>query len=364
MRMPDAQHLIGQIYDAAQCPAGWAEVFASMQQQLGLDGWNLLRLGEQRLEVVTAGGERVSDSAAQRYEAYYHRIDPRLDMVRHAPAGTLCCDQHHFDERFVARSEFYQDFLRPEGLRYVLGASITPGGSQTHGGYLLGLLRGPERGVFEEAHQIQLTQWLPHLQRALQLMEQISGLQARTELLEAAGHHSGQAALALDSSGLIHQHDRQADNLLRAGHPVRSREGRLCSADARQQAALQTAIERCARTGDVQSLRLPGHSLTLSPLRSRTLLGALHGPLLLCLIAPLTSPRLPAPEQLVALFGLTAAEARLACAIASGASLDDYAEQHGVRLSTVKTQLQAVFAKTDTHRQNDLTRLVCAVPAP
>lgn len=367
MQDPALQHMIVLLHDAARGGAGWEDVGQQLQQLLGLDGWHLMRMNHGVTEVLTAGGERVSASAAARYDAHYGRIDPRLGLLRQARAGTLCCDHEHFDARFVARSEFYQDFLLPEGLRYVLGSRITADEADPQGGYLMGLLRGPERGVFSAETQARVQRLMPHLQRAFALKDQLEQLHEHARMLEAALEAAGPAALALDRSGRIRHADAQARGWLAAASPVLSRRGRLqlAAGGAAAQERLQAAIERCARSGEIQALALPGHTLTLSRMPARGVERADDRPaLLLCLIAPTRRPRLPPVGQLVALLGLTPAEARLARGLAAGLSLEEHAEQQGVRLATVRTQLKAIFAKTGTHRQSDLVRLLDTIPVP
>ncbi|HLY57832.1 MAG TPA: hypothetical protein VKS60_19880, partial [Stellaceae bacterium] len=57
-------------------------------------------------------------------------------------------------------------------------------------------------------------------------------------------------------------------------------------------------------------------------------------------------------------YGLTSAEQRLVGALAEGLPLLAVAERQGVSLTTIKTQLCAVLAKTGCRRQQDLARLV------
>lgn len=64
----------------------------------------------------------------------------------------------------------------------------------------------------------------------------------------------------------------------------------------------------------------------------------------------------------MSMFALTAAEARLARALCHGETLEDYAEAHGVKLPTVKTQLRAIFSKTQTDRQVSLVNLIAGIP--
>jgi DNA-binding CsgD family transcriptional regulator len=67
---------------------------------------------------------------------------------------------------------------------------------------------------------------------------------------------------------------------------------------------------------------------------------------------------LPGVVRLRAEFGLTKAEARLALRLAEGSSLASAARAFNVKLTTVRSQLQQVFAKTGTSRQTELVALL------
>jgi DNA-binding CsgD family transcriptional regulator len=62
------------------------------------------------------------------------------------------------------------------------------------------------------------------------------------------------------------------------------------------------------------------------------------------------------PADLMRLYGLTRAEAKLMSALVGGQSLDDYADATGTGRATVKTHLQQIFQKMDWHRQSDVVR--------
>ena len=67
---------------------------------------------------------------------------------------------------------------------------------------------------------------------------------------------------------------------------------------------------------------------------------------------------LPGVVRLRAEFGLTKAEARLALRLAEGASLASAAQAFNVKLTTIRSQLQQVFAKTGTSRQTELVAML------
>jgi DNA-binding CsgD family transcriptional regulator len=63
-------------------------------------------------------------------------------------------------------------------------------------------------------------------------------------------------------------------------------------------------------------------------------------------------------------YGLSPAEARLAAEIGKGRDLKEIAAGHGVSEGTVRAQLKAIFAKTDTHRQAELVALINRLISP
>ena len=68
-------------------------------------------------------------------------------------------------------------------------------------------------------------------------------------------------------------------------------------------------------------------------------------------------------ESICKLYGLTPAEGRLALGLTNGHKLDDLAEQWGVSMHTVRSQLRQIFRKTDTSRQSEVVKLILTGPA-
>jgi DNA-binding CsgD family transcriptional regulator len=66
----------------------------------------------------------------------------------------------------------------------------------------------------------------------------------------------------------------------------------------------------------------------------------------------------PAPKNLQKVFGLTPTETRIAIQLVKGRSLKEIAARADVSLGTVRKQLASIYAKTDTHRQAELTLLL------
>ena len=68
------------------------------------------------------------------------------------------------------------------------------------------------------------------------------------------------------------------------------------------------------------------------------------------------------PDFVTRIFGLSPAEARLLPLLLRGCTPQQIAQELGVKVTTVRSQLSSVFAKTGATRQQDLIRLLGRVP--
>ena len=70
---------------------------------------------------------------------------------------------------------------------------------------------------------------------------------------------------------------------------------------------------------------------------------------------------IPSEARLRALFRLTTAEAKLAQHLACGDSVEEVARKLSIKMTTARTQLAAIFAKTDTRRQAKLVAMLSRI---
>jgi DNA-binding CsgD family transcriptional regulator len=144
-------------------------------------------------------------------------------------------------------------------------------------------------------------------------------------------------------------------------------EARSAALGAQLSKALALATGANAKQASAFAVGSSGRALpyqvTIVPLREDSVLVTdWQRPLaLVSLSNPASSASLGA-GQLRSLFGLSAAEARLVRTLAGGESLAQYAEHAGVTMNTARSQLKAALAKTGTHRQSELVKLVDALP--
>lgn len=206
-------------------------------------------------------------------------------------------------------------------------------------------------------------EFLKHCRTIREFIEQTAG-----ELFSA---HV--ASILLTASANVLDCDFRGRAFLTTGGILSISINKLRCCDHRLDIRLNEAITETAKTGRATTLLLAPpdrplrrYSVVFVSLAKRTnyLWATKHNSAgsVLCLVAPLDRRRFATARQLMDLFGLSAAEARLARALCHGDSLEDYAADHGLKLPTVKTQLRSIFSKTGTERQASLIRLISGVP--
>lgn len=195
------------------------------------------------------------------------------------------------------------------------------------------------------------------------------------EFVERTAIHlysSHAAAVVLNRHAEIDHHNTRGLSFLRNNDSIGIRHGQLFCRNPQCQARFSDAIAKTIDSGKTTNLLVhpvehPNQRLSMSLARiplsraSNEMPQEAHASVL-CLIARLDRRRFATARQLMELFGLSTAEARLARALCQGSSLEQYAIDGGLKMPTVRTQLRSVFAKTGTDKQPALIRLLAGIP--
>ncbi|MEQ6291315.1 helix-turn-helix transcriptional regulator [Vogesella sp. GCM10023246] len=321
------------------------------------------------------------------YDNYYRQIDPRWPQVSRLPVGQILACHDFCDDRFVDRSEFFQDLMIPRGYRYTLGGNIFKDDSEEVAiaiNYALG------RDKFSDDKRQTLSQLMPHLGSWLRQLRHtetlrraawagetgLEGMEQGVVLLNAErrilylnklaerffpthpGSERGQHAL---------QESRQIDDAIRRVQLSRQPENLLATPRRHPEQPCVINILPVPQAGYSHGVLLPGFTsreeLAAHAGRSHPQGLNLHprGDVIL-LIRPKHRQTAASATSLAELFELTVAESRLARALALGASAEDYAQENGVSINTVRSQIRALLAKTGEDSLQDLLRLLALLP--
>lgn len=363
--------LLGCVYDASVDPSSWPRAI-----ELATD---LLEARQAKL-AITSLAERQEvrpilhrlDPALQErwFEEFAHR-DPWTQALGYLPAGFVDAGSEVVPHAELRRTEIYHEFLRPDRVEDILGAWLGEGpGGISHVIFY--------RDTLFDRRQLRLLERLaPHLRRAVRTQERLLEMAARLAPAEAALDQFQPAVWLLEADGRVRFANRRAEELARAADGIEVRSARLRLRRPDEMERLAGAILSAARaargTGHLASESLAVSrgfgrrplSLMVTPLRPRDrqvaplLPRSLHdrAGVLVTATDPEDIP-LPAAEHLAAHFGFTAAEARLAAALATRQSLEEYAEQAGITIGTARWTLKNALSKAGCRRQSELVQLV------
>jgi hypothetical protein len=361
--------LTDAIYDAAAEPGSWSAVGAGLLELFGARSASIMvgqpAGGDTRL---LYHGDLPLDAVAA-YRDHYRTVDLWTNRAAEAVSRAGCPARPRVwrsgtlvsDAEFL-RSEFYADFGRRLGLRYVVGTVIPVDGVTF---IPIGLHRPAAAGHFDAVHVRMLERLVPHLRRAMLLRERLAPA--------AAGAASGLAALDALATGVVVADaglrvlfaNGAAEALAGPDGPyrflraTRSEASATLIANHRSEAAalagLVGAVAREGAAGGAVGLR-DGTGATVvaalvAPLPSRPLrledgpTGRISGQALILLRDMRPRPLQLPPGVLADLFGLTRAESEVALALMGGATKETVAATRGARVTTVRTQVRAVLRR-------------------
>lgn len=262
------------------------------------------------------------------------------------------------------REPIYQEFARRHDLLWWAGITFRSLDRQ----YVVSVFRNSGRPAFSESERHLFQAITGHFSRALTIAERLATATAQggLDMLDARA----EGGIVVDATGRAIAVNRTAEGLLGDGLTLRG--GQVAAALPAENRALQALIAATLRHGPQ-----PEGGLTVSrPFRRPLLIDVLPVPAdtgapflfgkALVLLIDLENRPPPRPAVLARLFGLTRREADLATRLAAGDTLADAAEALRISRETARSHLKAVFDKTDTRRQSDLTTLLhrAAPPMP
>jgi DNA-binding CsgD family transcriptional regulator len=367
--------VITSLYEAAADAALWRLALAKLADLFRPSFAGHFFSWDRDKNITFAEVDREELAAANEdYVNYYGSIDPRAALAARGRVGVPFACHHHFDDRYVAKSEFYQDFMLKIGGRYVSGLKLFENDRLLT---ITSVHRNTRQGPFEETDLRLLKQLQPHLSQAANLFHKFNDLRAANDRAAAGLDHVPWGVLVADRTARILEMNAAAEAHLRKADVLKAANGRLFTIAPAATASLHAAISAACSAAGGQD-RPPGGvvrvdrtsgsgylAILVAPLRQAacTITTAATAGAILFISDSEARPRL-ASEWLRALFGLTAAEASVALSIAAGKTLEEIAEMNAVSKNTVRVQTQSVLEKMGVQRQSEIVRLVLSIPNP
>ncbi len=356
--------LVSGIYTAAVTPQHWEPAIRDIHHTVGGTHAALLTTNGANRSMISG---TLAIEAGKSYTEYYHRLDYVLTAVERGPVGVIRTGSELTDPQ--KHREFHADWARPYEGDDGLICRLTGGARPTC--FVVGALRRSES--FDTPERVKLMSGLVvHLQQALRTQDKLAALAHSTVDLAGALEAVRHGVIIVGSDCFVINLNSAAEAILSTDDGVQIRSGRITATSMHAERELRCAIHH-ALTEDGSKVRR-GQSLTCErpsgkrpyvihvlpqhrPGTDETLRQATA---LMLIIDPEHKPDPPA-ALLRRLYGLTNTEAEVAVRIGRGAGLKHVSEELVVSSETVRTHLQHVFDKTNTHRQAELVGLLLTI---
>ena len=365
--------LVDTVYEAGEDPALWNGFLARLgaltgsRVYWGLAGYDLV--ANQKLSILSANFD--PDSVAS-YEAYYSELNPWLPHTMRRAAGSVVTGRDVLDEADLLRTEFYNDWLLPQGDISRGAAGVLFNDSMRAVVLAANVSRRDNEETEKEVQRL-IGLLTPHVQRALGMNRSLAAGKA------GPGPEAGAAAFHLSSDGAVVSANAAATALLAGASALTlGYRGVLRVGDRLAQQRLERALGAItAGRFDPQEAsfvirRADGRPLAAEinpvirdagdpPMQGDCAIGQILSLALPVAMLTVTDPWMQNHLRRSAFashYGLTTAETELAGALVTGRSLAEIADDRQVSPFTIKNQLRSLFAKTGTSRQGELIALI------
>lgn len=293
------------------------------------------------------------EAGRDEYMDHLNSINPRMAYsLRHA-TGRVVYEAMLIDDRAIEKHEFYNWLDQTHGFRYFLGSRVYDDGDLS----LFHSVEFTTKHGHPDAEKIEAFKRLaPAVGNAWRLANRHAPGPAVAGTGVWVPDHLPWAIFALSGNGEVIDMNRAARVLLDRADLLGLEDRRVVALDSRSSEDFGRIIAS-GMAGKTAETLLQGS--TAMPLVAQVVPvnpGRIAAPTSVAAVVYVWKPQQFSDawgQTLERLFRFTKAEYRLACVMAGGADLNLAAEQLGISRNTARNQLQSMFAKTGTHRQNE-----------
>ncbi|MHA6344235.1 helix-turn-helix transcriptional regulator [Roseivivax sp. CAU 1761] len=354
---PRVADLRAQIMSAILGEARWEDFLGSLCGVLPNGAATLFYHDTSVVRGAFALAAGIDPTSLEAYAEHYCALNPWMQAATRRPIGLSVPDGAMFDRRELVKTEFYNDFLRPNNLEGAIGVTLTRK-EDCH--FFLSVLGDVQETEAERAALRTLRALVPDLRRAFEFYQR----SAATGLPGPQGSDIG--TMVLGPRRRLRSSSGEATRQLELGRVMSvGPTGRVDFKDGR----IARHIDDCLasahkRTAGPAPRAILAADPSGAPLRLSVMtwpwadgMRYFRGPECLVLVEA-TGWSAGDIAEFARLYGLTPRETDTAYALLTGLAPHEIAAGLGVSLETVRSHIRAIFAKTGTSRQPHLVSLI------
>ena len=368
--------LIGDIYDCVIAPERWAAVLDGICTEFGFatGALSVASLTNMKAVVNAVAGSDLTQMSqnAIGYGPDIIELWGGAERIQQYLLGEPIVQSQAVPQEIISSNRYYREWALPKGLFDAVAVGLVRDRAMVGNAIFS---QHESAGAIDDAQVSGLRLLAPHIRRAVTISNlfDMKAVEAATFAATVEALTVG-VVLADEDSKIVHA-NAAALAMLEAGDPIVARYDRIAVQSATTTTALQSAIAQAAKdeaTLGQKGIGIPiprpdGGPLVIHVLplrRGNTRSGLIQRAAVALFVASASGPPQPPHDALIQLYDLTPAEIRIFELICEGQTRDAIAASLGVSVSTVKTHLVHVFAKTGCRRQADLVRLAKSLTFP
>jgi DNA-binding CsgD family transcriptional regulator/PAS domain-containing protein len=356
--------LIGSMYDAVLDASLWSAVLEGIADLTDSTGALIHGFSVNREMYTFHELGRIDPDCKRRHELY-HVANPWMRSSRFR-AGHVVRSDDLIALAQLKRTSFYDDVLRPQNIAHGTIVNVI---SRPDFKVSINVERSETKGPFSERDIAVLNSLLPHLRRAselrLRMLDYRTAAQAERDALDAlstgiitfdAGHR------VLFANATARARAKELSLHLNTGTDV--------SGPPSVTNVFRALVGDAVRGGAGGATRLPRGGggdigITVAPVRGHALDRPSHHamarPVAIALLVDVSRTHDAASALLAARHGLTAAEMRVATALAQANDMSAVAAMLGISRNTLKTHAKRIYAKVGIRGHTELVRAIAQI---
>lgn len=345
----------------------------AMADTLGATGATLFATDSNSSAAPFLATTGINDEGWKEYDEHYINVDPRVQFGMRQPMLSNIYDYRHISEDDLRKDDYY-DWLLKYDYKYYLATILLK--DNNYFGWF-SIQRTPAEGHVQKPEIEFFHKLLPHVQRAAQIRQHIADQESRALCSADVMDRFAFGVLILDKRARVIHVNTTGDRIVRRRDGLAIQRDQSLTAIGRGNLHLQRLISgalghvglaEARRSGGQMALeRSSGarpYGMLIAPLTAAGSRFATRPPAAVVIITDPDNETTGLADGLRHSYGLAPAEAHLVEHLVTGGSLTEYAEQRGVSVGTVRWTTKQIFAKTQTHSQSDLIRLVLGSALP
>ena len=374
MHQETVERVCELLYEAAAVSETWPKALSALAEATGAVNAHFALWSEREHRTYFFASANPDRGWETLYNTSYGAIAPCRGLLDGRRVGDWVASHRYFDQDFVRGSEYFNDFLLQIGGLYSVKGRVFE--TESRDAYAIaGVLRSPRAGPLDDDEISCLAAGLNgHLRRAAALHYKLSAARPNGRLLESAFDHLSFGIVVVDARGRVLAANQAAQDMLQTGDALIERNGVLQASQREDNERLALSLARATdesskRQWNGGCIRLsrrsakPAYTATVAPLSEAVDLTSMGGnrAALIVISDPGREQPLDLAKALQQAFGLTPAEARTASLVGSGLAPQDVADQLGITVGTIRSELKNVFAKVGISRQSELATVVARI---